>query len=279
MINDILLQAIVSLNEKKYCEGYFSNNPGNNYLLGVNISTGKTKISFSHEGSSKPDEIIAFDNAEISKANLGQTNMMTVSSFCGPRGLIWGYDICKIKLKKLNIRIAEYDIPLYDLNEINLAFTKLTGTLCRPRFPFLPGSHLPCAVKCITKCGKSFLYAALAIGVPVERSANACLLMEDAGMIPVSEAENLDYKEIILRNLVNSVLTVGKNQFIKFKEILVGIDIICVEKDEIGCALIASPYFLLAQNAVPIKKNLFDLNIYEWEESVKNNFYYNSNAI
>jgi histidine decarboxylase len=261
--------------EKKYCEGYFSNNPKNNYLLGVNISSGKTKISFSHEGSSKPDEIIAFDNAEISKANLGQTNMMTVSSFCGPRGLIWGYDLCKITKKNISIGVAEYPIPLYDLNEINKAFTKLTGTINRPRFPFLPGSHVPCATKCITKRGEAFLYAALAIGIPVDRTANACLLMEDAGTIPLSQASNLEYKEMVLKNLVDSILVIGRNQYIKYKEILAGIEIIYIDKSEIGCALIAAPYFVLAQNAIMPELNLFDRSIYEWEDIIKNNFEYN----
>ena len=92
--------------EKEYCEGYFSTALGNSYLLGVNYAVAKVRKQFGHEGSSVLDEINAFDMAEITNANVGQINAIKVSSFCGPRGHIWGYDICKVEqsLNNWNLR-------------------------------------------------------------------------------------------------------------------------------------------------------------------------------
>ncbi len=79
---------------EKYCDGYGNTkSSGNSYLLGFVLSTGKTKKQFYHDGSKMLDEINAFDIAETKGPYIGQINMSIVSSFCGPQGLIWGYDI------------------------------------------------------------------------------------------------------------------------------------------------------------------------------------------
>ena len=67
------------------------------YLLGLVIEIGRCKRGFRHDGSDVLDTIAAFDDAEIKGTYLGQVNMLTVSSFSGPQGLIWGYDILPSK--------------------------------------------------------------------------------------------------------------------------------------------------------------------------------------
>lgn len=261
--------------EKYYCEGGFSTCNSNYYILGLNYAVAKTKIKYSHEGSNGLDNIISFDLAEIRKANLSQINMITVSSFCGPTGFIWGLDICKtinkpvpffLKLHDLSIEVFLVD-PLVD------AFVDLTGTVEKPRFPFLPGSHVPCAMKKMTETGKRHLYTSIAVGIPEDRSRNACLLMEDVGEIPLKEKDIIEYKRKILENIGNSVIEVGLNQNIKYKTIYIGIKSIFIDEDEIGCVLVAAPYLKIAQNAFP-GKGLDKITIEDWEKEVNNNFLY-----
>src|SRR5260221_12318995 len=78
-----------------YCGGY--GNPGsvgNGYLLGLALGVGKTKITSQVEAHLL-DRIVAFDKAEVKGTNIGQINMVTVSSFCVPMGLISWYDLAK----------------------------------------------------------------------------------------------------------------------------------------------------------------------------------------
>lgn len=258
--------------EKKYCEGFFANSKGNNYFLGINFSVAKTPIKFSHKGSQILDCINAFDLAEIKEINIGQINMMTVSSFCGPKGKIWGLDACSIKQKvnlDINVKQNNKKIPVYDINHLKNAFKELVGTIESPRFSFLPGSHVPCAVKTISVRGEKIIYSALGLGIPEDRNKNACLLVEDVGYIP-KKSDLKKYKKNILENLAKSVLEIGKNQNIKYNEIFAGITDLQIGKNEIGCALVACPYFLLAEKANPAEKNIFKLSLNEWKKI--NNF-------
>lgn len=258
--------------EKDNCEGFFANSKGNNYFLGVNFSVAKAPVKLSHKGSNILDCINAFDLAEIKEANIGQINMMTVSSFCGPKGRVWGLDVCRAdKEESLPIKLKQNnkEIPVYDITPIKNAFKELVGTIDNPKFPFLSGSHVPCAVKTLTIAGKKRIYSALGLGIPVNRDKNACLLMEDVGYIP-DKVESGKYKKNILKNLAQSVLEIGKNQNIEYKEIFVGITDMQIGKNEIGCALVACPYFLLAQKANPSKKDIFTLTLDEWKKI--NNF-------
>lgn len=272
-VENIVNNAISS--EQNFCEGFFTNSQ-NNYILGVNFSVAKTKIKLSHKDSLFLDEINAFDLAEIVSGHMGQINMITVSSFCGPKGLIWGYDICKTKKIKnpWGIKPIGYKINIYDIENLLDAFKRLTGTIKQPRFPFLPGSHVPCATKSLKNKGECIIYSALGIGIPENRERNACLLMEDIGTIPLDTKSMQAYKKSILEKVSQSILEIGKNQNILFKEIFVGIKDIKIDKKEIGCALVASPYFCLAQDAIPKNKKLSNLSLRKWETFTKDNFLY-----
>lgn len=269
----ILLNSISEQNY--YCEGIWGGG-ANNYLLGAQISVAKSKIKFSHSGSSMLDKINSFDLAEIANAHLGQINIITVSSFCGPGGLIWGYDLFPIEKKpyQLNLRVKNKEILIYSLECLTLALKKLLGTVSNPRFPFFPGSHVPCASKYITSQGTSIIYAAEGIGIPMNRDRHACLLMEDVGYIPLDVHDKEKYKNMILKNIVKSVVTIGINQRVEFKEIFIGLRAIDIDQDEIGCAMAISPYFNIARNAVPEVAGSIALNLKEWENRVNNNFLY-----
>ncbi len=228
-----------------YCEGYFPDKTDMQaYLVGINYASAVVPLSFSHEGSDNLDRIQAFDLAEVSDVHLGQVNMITVSSFCGPNGKIWGLDVAK----KKDIPITHLDacktIDIFDITPLKEAFKNLTGTVTNPHYPFFPGSHVLCATKNITHTGPCTLYSGIAMGLPKNRYKNAILFMEDVGKICPSKSI-----DELKNNLCNSVLGIAKKQHIVYERIFVGISSTEVKEGEMGCALVASPYFLLAKQA------------------------------
>ena len=57
----------------------------------MKLSTGKVSLKgLEHKDDEKLRAIVAYDKAESNDAYLGQVNMITVSSFSGPRSAIWG---------------------------------------------------------------------------------------------------------------------------------------------------------------------------------------------
>jgi len=241
-------------------------------VLGSVLVTGKDQIKFSNEGSQVLDEINAFDIAERNGPYIGQLNMSTVSSFCGPQGLILGYDFLQSKnlLTKDNI-FREYVymekiIKAYYMYPLIQSTEAILGLVHKKRFPLIPGAHVAFANKSFKAKGKCTIYSAVAIGIALDREKDACLLMEDCGYLKSSE-------EVILNNLCMSVLQVGRNQNVRYEKILVGIKIEHVEENEVGCALVAMPYMTLAKELVDKRLNdLISLTLEEWESK-----YYGSN--
>ena len=205
--------------------------------------------------------------------------MINVSSFCGPKGLIWGYDIAIAKKEKIDFTFKYKNTIIYDIEPLCNAFEKLLGSLDKPRFPFLPGSHVPCATKNIIAKGKCHLYAAEGIGIPAERGKSACLLMEDIGNIPLEIDDVSGYKKMILNKLVSSIFSIGYNQRVAYNEIFVGIKDIIIDNGEYGCAMAISPYFSIAEDAIPKDDNIFLLDIDSWENIVKNKFLYKNECL
>ncbi len=251
-----------------YCVGY---NGRGRYITALVMGIGSFKETFSHVGSDILDSIVAYDRAEIDDAYLGQINMTIVSSFCGCEGLIWGYDIAK------NIKTRQH--PLFSSKELfrfkgvkilsgeglREAARMLFGTNKKRHFPFLPGAHVCCAGKYRFFKGPTFLYSAVAIGIPKDRNRSACLLMEDVGqLIDNDEKKGISKrtKKKIILNMVRSVVEIGKNQRIIYKEIITDLVVKEIKGGEIGCSLIAMPYFHLAKNAYD--KNLSKYTLKEW---------------
>ena len=246
------------------------------YVTAPVLSGGVTHTQLSHVGSTMLEEIVSFDAAEVKDANLGQINAVVVSSFCGPESFLWGYDLVKsengLQTHPYAPRVVSSPhglIPIYSLRPLREASKALFGVVPyarSTRFPIHPGSIVPCALKTITKHGPTCLYSALGIGISVEDSGNAYLFMEDVGSFPngIGEKE----KETILTTLSESIVEIGSNHGIIYKEILVDVESIIVEENQTGTALLAIPYILLPQKALFNSKGrpypLDSMTLEEW---------------
>ncbi len=234
---------------KDYCMGYPGQGP---YFTGFVMGSSSVSAKLGNKGSSVLDRINAFDLAEVDNTYLGQINMITVSSFCGPHGLLWGYDVAyENSFSAEDILPEEKEeelegVEIYNGKNLRIATKKLFGTRDDKNFPLFPGSHVFTAQKFISSPGPICLYGAFAVGIPEDRSASACLFMEDVGEIKKDTQEE---KRNLLRNMALSVVEIGKNQKVNYKKIYTDIITQRVEKNEMGGVLVASPYFLLAQNA------------------------------
>jgi len=232
-----------------YCMGYPGQGP---YFTGFVLGSSAVPTRLGHKGSSMLDNINAFDMTEIDNTYLGQINMITVSSFCGPHGLLWGHDVASEDSFSINEKMTESDLKEFEgikiLSGKNLrkATEELFGTLDNKKFPLFPGSHVFTAQKFISLPGPTVLYGTFAVGIPDDRESSACLFMEDVGEI---EKDTEEEKRKLMKNMIRSVEQIGKNQRISYKTIYVDIITQKVEKGETGGVLVASPYFLLAKNA------------------------------
>lgn len=262
-----------------YCAGYGEPGAsGNGYITSFLLGVSTAPISLSHPGSRILDEINAFDRAEVAFAYLGQINMSIVSSFCGPQGLVWGYDLVRPKdlyAKRLPLDAWNNSgerIEVFSLDPLLRATRELFGAVTEKRFPLFPGSHVPTAGRNFKFEGPKHIYSGIAVGFPVNRDDAAILLMEDVGWIPAASREDVikveRYSAIIQENLVKSVLEVGKNQSVDYGEVFVGFKSVWVNPGEIGCALVAAPYFTLAQNAVPEGCDLTAVSLSEWRQLI-----------
>ena len=253
--------------QDNFCEGLWAT-PSSACILGINYGVAKAKKRFSHDGSTVLDQTNAFDLAKIANASIGQINLIKVSSFCGPGSLIWGYDIAKAKpIASTGLEAAfNTDLSIYCLDPLADAFKQLTGTVVAPRFPFFPGAHVPCAAKSIIKEGDTHIYVAQELAIPSDRTKDACLLMEDFGTLPKFVQDKQIYTEAILLNLARSILQIGKNQQVGYKECWLGIKDLQVDAGEIGCALAADPYFKIAKKAY--FKDIDKISIDQWSAQV-----------
>ncbi len=238
--------------DEQFCVGY---NGTGGYFLGLVLTVGKAEEKFYPQGSSLLDSILAFDQAEVEDAYIGQINMITVSSFCGPQGVIWGYDVARDILPPATL--APEMMPpelegekVFWGGRIREATRLLFGTAKRRHFPLLPGSHVNCACKYKTARGPVWMYAAVGIGIPEDRAREACLLMEDVGSFQeVEPSETPELKTRIAWDMARSVIRIGKNHDIRYTTIVVDVEMAHVEEGEVGCALVAAPYFHLARKA------------------------------
>lgn len=230
--------------------------------------------TFSHAGSDTLDSIVAYDRAEVESAYMGQVNMSVVSSFCGPEGLIWGYDAARQELEALDLLegLTPGGITVKDGQGLREASRGLFGTRDERHFPFLPGSHVFCAGKFCSFRGPTHLYSAAAIGIPHERDKAACLLMEDVGQIIGVDGDSLQggIRHKLVANMAKSVLAVGENHRIEYREIIVDFVSREIRAGDIGCALVSMPYFHIAKHAYD--DDLADLTLSAWAER-KSEFY------
>jgi histidine decarboxylase len=272
---------------EKYCDGFASPGAsGKGYFVALAMGIGKTKLSLGHEGTSLLDAIDAFDKAEVEDVNIGQINMITVSSFCGIGGALWGYHAAKSKdLAKPHKNLPQgyverngQKVPVYTAEPLIDAARALFGTVDDKKFPLLPGGHVPCAGKSIKEVGPRHIYCGFGLGIAEDPETTANLMMEDLGDIPMhitGTDQEPGYKGKILANLAQSVLSIAENQKVRYKEIFVEMKDIVIQEGEMGCALVAAPYFTIAKNAVPSEgiENLAKMSLEEWSNSVIQKIY------
>jgi histidine decarboxylase len=264
---------------ENYCNGYQSEK---NYFVGLTFGIGKTQMEFTHEGTSILDDINAFDRAEVEDITIGQINMIIVSSFCGPQGSVWGYHVARPKnlykphpyLPEGKVTRGKHTVAVYSAHALVNATKELFGTVKKKKFPLMPGSMVPCAGKHIQKRGPAHIYCGFGLGVVKDGEKNANLFMEDLGEIPLYiQGTNREkaYKHDLLENIAKSVLAIGENQKVEYKEIFVELKDLTVQSNEIGCALVAAPYFTIARNAVPKKgiEFLQKMSLDEWRASIR----------
>ena len=258
---------------EEYCEGHFTvDSP--QYLLGVSVKAAATDNSLTCPGSTLLDEINAFDSAEVAGVNLGQLNVITVSSFCGPQGMIWGYDVCPPQGGHRvigSVTRGGQRADVLDLDDLAAPFERLIGTVEEKRFPFMPGSHVPAALKSKTSREPGILYAALALGIPTDRRREACLMMENTGFC-TTDGDWQSQRQEILERQAQSVLAIGENQLVRYSKIFVGISSVEIKPGQTGCAMALAPYFRLAQNAFVNEQDLTRMTIEEWEAKSKDRF-------
>lgn len=244
--------------------------PEDAYVTTPLIGIGIAPLQERRAGSETLSRIVAFDRAEASAANITQTNLVTVSSFNGPQGLLWGYDLLPQPLvahplaSDPRVRSAQ---PLMD------ATAALYGTIAIPRFPIMPGQHVLCAYKTGYQNGPCVLYGALAVAIAADRQRNADLFLEDHGTLADGYDEessgegNANGEAAVLQHLIDAVDRIGDNLRVEYSAIFVGFRACPVQAGEVGCVLTAAPYVHLARSAVPYGQLelLPSMSLGEWQ--------------
>jgi len=229
------------------------------------------------------NSILAFDHAEVEETYIGQINMITVSSFVGPNGLIWGYDIAKEGkfkpsqiLSKDNLeKLRKMGIKIINGENLRYASKLLFGTNKEKHFPFFPGSLVPCAVKLEFIEGPSLSYSAVGISIPENRNNSACIIVEDVGTLNENSRKG---RERIILDIIEGLVQINKTHKIKIKEIICDLIIKKINSKELGCALVVIPYFLLARKA--LNKNIYELEkwtVLAQKYFLSNKHFYESN--
>ena len=271
MSSKLYLPASLRSSFDDNCEGALD---PSRYLVLVNASAAKARRHFGPNGSPGLDGINAFDLAERGAAYLGQVNLIEVTSFCGPGGLIWGFDLarapglCGGRQFELRSHLGE-GVPVHDAAPLQAAAQALLGTAERKVFPLLPGSLCPAAHKSIVSDGPGRYYAVLAVGITEPRSSSACIFMEDVGVFP-RFAETTEWQGHIRKLTAESVLSVAANQGLRCTRIFVAYADVDVGPDEVGCAMVVAPYFRLARRAWPRGglKRLRQMSLADWQAAV-----------
>ena len=280
---------------KKNCAAFGNpNGPKTpNYINVCKLGVGKVKLDKTTE---KWDDvtkgILAYDRAETNGAYLGQLNVVAASSFIGPHGALWGYELAD-NTRNESPMYSIKDVPIYDIAPLLKAGEALLGsnqystsyydqTADNPdvghRFAILPGEIQPCAVKSAKHNGGGVIWCAMGIGFPVEElmDKTAKLFYEDAGFFSspknpteafISDCERKLKKK--MKDIAAAMIQNGKDQIdpITYTKIFIGFKMIHVMEDEFGTAITLSPYITLAKDAVPTDpRELAHMTLDQWEK-------------
>ncbi len=273
----------------RYCDGYgMPGAEGLGYVSVLKVSTGETKRT----DDRLIDGIVAYDRAEATDAYIGQINMLTASSFNGPAGSIWGYDLAvaeeiQTKTEKPLLTLTQYDgsaLPVFDAAPLLRAGVALFGTENQRRFPPAPGAHVVCANKSAmalrpvngtpdTAQGEGYgVWSYVAISIAKDRTQAASLFIEDAGVWTKNdrEAELVRFLDEHRKVVVGSVVDCGKDQSVIYDRTYIAYAHRIMQPGHVGMALTAAPYVSLARGAIPAGgfKALAGMNLGEWQKAV-----------
>lgn len=266
---------------KQFCMGYM--NPGaqsgEGYISTLKLSVGTVDVK---DLDAVTEVIVSYDRCEKNDAYIGQINMLTVSSFCGQNGAVWGLDLAKHDDIAAGNESPMYmqsqpdgpDIPVYNARTLLDAAERLFGREKQRRFPPMPGAHVICANKDVTARGPLWVWSSIGIAILKDRSDGSCLFIEDAntfGDEHTTEAEVVDFLEGTLRRVTHSIALCGQDQSVVYDRIYVAYKYTYVKPNQVGCALTCAPYIYLAQDAIPEGMEAADLQhltLSEWEKKL-----------
>jgi len=256
----------------KYCDGY--GNPGAsglNYICALTLDIGMVD----QDMDPVLNGIVAYDRAEAQGAYIGQINMLVASSFCGLNGAVWGYHLARADVFSDRLfTVARHDgkeIPVYSADPLLDAAARLFGTQDKRRFPLLPGAHVICATKEYTSPGPKYIWCAIAIAMAENRTQDSCLFIEDAGEITLKDAGEIStFANDLLRKIARCAVRCGEDNSALYKEMYISYRIRWIPEGQVGCALVAAPYLVLAKKAIPEGKpnSLLHMTISEWEKKL-----------
>lgn len=259
---------------EKHSDGY--GNPGASGLGYISVLTLETGMAAA-DLNRKINNLLPFDKAEAAGTYIGQINLIQASSFAGPNGLVWGYHVAQADARATNQLKLLFTketpdggkIPVYDIEPLLDAGRRLFGTRDQPRYPMLPGSHIIAAYKDHTAQGPATVWCVLALALSSDPSRNANLFMEACDEVKGEKVPRTFFDKL-LRDLAGSVIRVGENQHVRYKEIFVGYRAALIPKGYVGTALAAVPYVVLAKDAVPKEgpEKLLKMSLSDWEKEL-----------
>ncbi|WP_018685221.1 histidine decarboxylase, pyruvoyl type [Actinokineospora enzanensis] len=266
---------------------------GSGYIATMKLSVATVDMAGLDWGT---ESIVSHDRCETADANIGQINMGTAASFCGPGGALWG-----LHLAKADLGAHRNTLDLYTADELDaltatdrepsglawasagpllVATERLFGHAADDRrTPPLPGSHVVCGNKSATIQGPAYAWALLAVAVPEDPTIAAHLFIGDCGTITPYDRRALPTAEQVRRQLVQhrdnvlkSIELCGQDyDHVTYKAAYVAGKAILAKDDQVACALACAPYIQLPQRAIPADirpRDLADLSITEWERRV-----------
>lgn len=279
--------------DDNYCFGFGSAPTDGYYITTMKISTGSVSLEGLENNEILP-AIVAYDQAERNGAYTGQVNMMTVSSFSGPRGAIWGYDLAKVdpailrgrKLFDILQKFGPGPIPVFSMEPLLGATEALFGTEHDRKFPVVAGGHLPTAIKSrdsidpsTGKPAPGWVWSFLSLAIAEQRGVNASFFIEDAGFYPDPTLTEAQVEKLLsdkAHQVAYSQTLCGHNQSVSFTEIFITWRKLLVNEGYYGTALASAPYILLAQKAYPSGSSsqsdaqmLVNMSLEEWKMAVR----------
>ena len=154
LVADIKYDASKVINQavgpsKEFCMGYMNPGAGEGYISTMKLSVGTVDVK---DLDTVTENIVSYDRCEKNDAYIGQINMLTVSSFCGLNGAVWGFDLAKHddiasgaeKPMYMQSQPDGPDIPVYNVRPLLEATERLFGKEQQRRSAYARFTHYLC---------------------------------------------------------------------------------------------------------------------------------------